>query len=396
MSWYIHLRAWCNAHPDWTLAIGIVLGLRIWFAVWGAGIVLTHGTPIVPNPPTMYHGVERVSDEGLSLLLAPWQRWDAIWYERITGSGYSVDDASASFFPLYPILARIVAAGLANNYLAAALVVSTLTTAGAFVLLHRLATEFFDATTANRAVIYWATFPTSFYLFSGYAEPVLVFCALASLYWMRQRRVWLTVLASAGATLARPVGFLIAVPMIIEAWNAGSNFRERARALLPTSGVLFGMMAWMLYLQVVFRDPLLWAHAQDNWQRTFVVPGQMVWWTVQSILSGQGAIANNLIDLGSTVILLVAIVIAFKKLPFALSAYALVMLVVPLLSYIQMGTYVLAPMASMGRRAMVVFPAFIALACIWRGKWRAPLWIIVSLMLQLLLFLMSVLWLWVD
>ena len=396
MWWYQAFRTWCSSHSDWALALGLVVGLRLWFALWGAGIILVHGTPIVPNPPTMYHEITRVPDEGWSLVLAPWQRWDEIWYERIASLGYAPDDASPSFFPLFPILSRGVVLILANNYLAAELVVSTLATCGAFVLLYRLTAELVDETTARHVVVYWAVFPTSFYLFGGYAESVLALCTLASLYWARHMRGWRAAFASAGATLARPVGFLIAVPLVIEAWNAGSTLRVRARALIPLVGVMIGLGAWMLYLQIAFGDALLWMHAEGTWQRVFVIPGQTVLWTAQNILSGQGAVANNIIDFGLTVILFVAILAGFRKIPFAFSAYALMMLIVPLLNYAQVGTYALAPMAAAGRRAMVVLPAFVALACSWRGKWRTSLWVIISLTLQVILFLAYVLWLWVD
>ena len=116
----------CNEqHPGLLFSTGAVIFLRIWFAIWGAAMILVRGTPITPDPPTLYHGLTRVPDEGLSLLLAPWQRWDAIWYLRIANYGYASNDPSASFFPLFPLLVRVVALPLGGNYVAAALVVST-------------------------------------------------------------------------------------------------------------------------------------------------------------------------------------------------------------------------------------------------------------------------------
>jgi hypothetical protein len=53
-------------------------------------------------------------------------------------------------------------------------------------------------------------------------------------------------------------------------------------------------------------------------------------------------------------------------------------------------------MAAAGRRALVAFPAIMALAIVWRGKWKEPLWIICSAAIQLLLFVAFVQWLWVD
>ncbi len=71
-------------------------------------------------------------------------------------------------------------------------------------------------------------------------------------------------------------------------------------------------------------------------------------------------------------------------------------LLVPILNYAQFGTYALGPLAAAGWRATIAYPAFIALAFVWRGKWRMLLWIIVSATLQILLFTVFVLWLWVG
>ncbi|MBO9371340.1 MAG: hypothetical protein J7575_09700, partial [Chloroflexi bacterium] len=39
------------------------------------------------------------------VLVAPWARWDVLWYERIVRFGYRPDDGTAQFHPLYPWLA---------------------------------------------------------------------------------------------------------------------------------------------------------------------------------------------------------------------------------------------------------------------------------------------------
>jgi hypothetical protein len=67
----------------------------------GALVIVMNGAPIMPNPPTMYHGLARIPDEGFGLLLAPWQRWDAIWFLQIAQFGYAPNDASPSFFACF-------------------------------------------------------------------------------------------------------------------------------------------------------------------------------------------------------------------------------------------------------------------------------------------------------
>ena len=158
---------------------------------------------------------------------------------------------------------------------------------------------------------------------------MLAVCALATLSFARERRWWLAGIAAAGATLSRPVGFLIVLPLVIEAWSAGKSMRQRVPKLASVTGVFAAMGAWMLYLEFSFQDAFLWVHAEETWKRIFVSPVSTVQWTIQYILSGQYAVANNALDIGLTAVVFVAILASLKKLPLSVSAYALIMLIVP-------------------------------------------------------------------
>lgn len=386
---------WRRRHPDLVFALAITLFLRIWFAALGAGSLIAHLPEMTPNIAAQYHGLAPAPNQGLWLLLTPWQRWDAIWYQRIAESGYRPGDPNFSFNPLLPILMNLFATILGNPLLAS-LVMTTVATFGAFGLLYRFSAELFDEAIAKRAVLYWAVFPTSFFLLGAYAESVLAVCALAALYFARHQRWWLSGIASAGATLARPIGFLIALPLLIEAWRSGKSMRDRWRTLPSLLGVAVAQGAWMLYLQIAFGDAMLWVRAEDAWQRVFVIPGQTVLWTIQNITTGRGLLANNILDFTLTAVTMIAVVLAIKKLPLAFSTFALVMLAVPLLSYMQSDSFALTPMASMGRRALIAFPAFISLAIEWHGKWKEPIWVLTSLSLQGILFIAFTQWYWVD
>lgn len=387
---------WRHHHPDLVFTSGMILFLRFWFAVLGAGSLLTHVPEMTPNIAAQYHGLAPLPTQGFWLLITPWQRWDAIWYLRIAELGYMPDDVSASFFPIFPILIRGVEIFVGSNALLANLIVSTIAMFGAFVLLYRISAELFDDATARRAVLYCAVFPTGYYMLGGYAESALVAFSLASLYFARSGHWWLAGIAAAGATLARPVGFLIALPLAIEVWGSGDAPRKKLPGLpaliIPTGA----MSAWMLYLQLAFHDALLWVHAEDAWNRVFVIPGETIMWTIQNVLEGKAEAANNVTDLGLTGIAFGAILIASRKLPISFSVYALTMLLVPLLSYAQADAYRAMPMAAAGRRAVVAFPAFIALGSLWRGKWKEPLWVLSSLTLQGVLFIAFTQWYWID
>jgi hypothetical protein len=378
------------------VSLSIVVIMRIWFAIWGTAMFQASGSGWKPNESDA-HSIYTSDPEGVGRLFSPWQRWDAQHYLRIADEGYSSNDATPSFFPLFPILMRFVSALSGQNVLFGSVVVCTIATFWAFVFLYLLAADLIDESTAKFSIIYWAVFPTGYYLFGGYAESTLVACALASLYFVRQQRWWLAGLFGIGTTLARPIGFLIIVPLVIEGWVARKSIRERLTVLFPLVGaVVIAMGAWMLYLQVVFNDALLWVHAEEaSWHRVFVIPGQTVFWTIQKIADGRGHALNNLNDLILTCIVAAGISVAWRKLPHSFTVYGALMILVPLLNYAQ-GGFVEVPMAAAGRRALVTFPAFIGLASAWRGRWRTPLWIWGSAALEVILFVLFLQWIWVD
>src|SRR4051794_7570853 len=75
--------------------------------VWLAGItgVLVSGagayrevTPGAPDPSDTLSGV----------LLSPADRWDSGWFLDIAQGGYNVTEPRTAFFPLYPLLIRVV------------------------------------------------------------------------------------------------------------------------------------------------------------------------------------------------------------------------------------------------------------------------------------------------
>ena len=60
------------------------------------------------------------------LLVAPFARWDAVWYLNIAHDGYRGDASRAAFFPLYPLIARGIVGGVLVSAVAAAWGVDTI------------------------------------------------------------------------------------------------------------------------------------------------------------------------------------------------------------------------------------------------------------------------------
>ncbi|MHB1503862.1 MAG: hypothetical protein ACYCTL_07055 [Acidimicrobiales bacterium] len=161
--------------------------------------------------------------------------WDAGWYESITRAGYwGAGHSSLRFFPLVPLLARVVAflpgigagTGLLIVSNAAALVAGALV----FELARR---ETGDSSLARMSTWLIALAPPAFVLVMGYSESTLLVLAVGTFLLLRTRRTsngggcqssgppprrwWLVALLGFLAGLARPLGVLLAIPIAIEA-----------------------------------------------------------------------------------------------------------------------------------------------------------------------------------
>ena len=91
-------------------------------------------------------------------------RADALWYQSIGDSGYRSGDASAAFFPLYPLAIFLVSSLPGVSPLMAATVIAQGCYFESLVVLHVLTMREFDGDVAERATRYLAVFPTAFFL----------------------------------------------------------------------------------------------------------------------------------------------------------------------------------------------------------------------------------------
>ncbi len=68
-------------------------------------------------------------------LFEPWAHWDGVWFVRIAADGYAAYDFSPAFFPLYPLMMRVLAPLTAANYVIAGVLISLACYAAAMLLL---------------------------------------------------------------------------------------------------------------------------------------------------------------------------------------------------------------------------------------------------------------------
>jgi hypothetical protein len=212
---------------------------------------LERQVPAWPPAPPLALWLERV-------LVAPWARWDALWYERIVRFGYRPDDGTAQFHPLYPWLA-VPLAHLGVPPLVALLAVSTLAALGLLTVFHQLAQREVGPAQAPTSTLFFATFPVAFILFAPYPEGLFLLWAALSLTWAREGRWWAAGAAGGLAALTRQQGLFLILPLAWEWWEAVGREGKKGRRLFRLTAlslllVPLGYGLWTAYRLFILQD----------------------------------------------------------------------------------------------------------------------------------------------
>jgi hypothetical protein len=299
-------------------------------------------------------------------LLAVWGRWDAEHYLGIAANGYS--GTEPAFFPLYPLLIRIVG-GVLGNTLIAGLAISNVASFFALLYLYKLVEHEYNRQVAHRTIFYVSIFPTAIFFSAVYTESLFLCLTVASFYYLRERR-WVTAgIFGYFAALTRVEGVLLAVPLLIEALLALRAQRNDwwkwpvDTVLKPLVGmclVPLGLVTYMAYLWVLRGDPLYFSHVQAHWGRHFAPPWVSIQHSIHLLTANVSpqTVANQALELTFTALMLGVLVVGFRRLRASYIAYMALSILIPMCT---------SSLMSMPRFALVLFPMF-ALFGLWGAK----------------------------
>ncbi|MGH3738160.1 MAG: mannosyltransferase family protein [Micromonosporaceae bacterium] len=224
----------------WRLAVGVPLGLYL----------LTRLTQLVL--------VAAMATDTERTLVGRLMIWDAGWFVRIAvegyESGYSYDDSGQltgnglAFFPLYPLLIRVLAWLPGVSPTAAALTISWVAGAAAAVMLSQLGTRLYSPRTGYALAVLFGAQPMSVVLSMGYTEALFAALAVGALLALHHQ-AWL--LAGACTMLAgftRPTGLALAAALLAAAiWFLGRD-RGEYPSWRVAVGAAVGLVAVPAYL----------------------------------------------------------------------------------------------------------------------------------------------------
>jgi hypothetical protein len=367
-------------------AAAMLVRTRLPVIAAGAIAVAVLGTLPPPNDQARW----RVSSRELVNLFA---RWDTFWYNSIATRGYHWNPSvfqhqNVVFFPLYPLLMRLVGTTFGGHPIAAGVVISLAAFTGAVAILYRLAALDLGEERAWAAVLLLSTFPFALFYSVAYTESLFLFLSAAAFYTMRRERYVWAGLAGVCAGLSRPNGLWLVVPLALLALSARRGNlppapRRRTAALLAALTPALGTMIYCAYLFWRFGDPIAWIHGQAAWglplagHASAVEPGD-VYSNLPSVVDVITWVGN----IAAFALAIRAVAPVWRRFGPAYAVMIPLTVVPPVVTHLFM---------SGGRFAAPLFPIFFWLATVLKGD-RLRRVVSVFMLVQLVLAVLFFLW----
>lgn len=226
-------------------------------------------------------------------------QWDCHWYVHTIREGYDPeprlhpvpDMANWAFFPLYPILARLLGAITGAGAYWSGTAVSVACFAAFAVLSCRYRAITRPGRSQRRWIALLLVYPLSFYFFIPYTESLYLLVTILLLLAIEARDATGAGIATALTTATRPTGVtMIPYLMAERAWflraalrpglDRATRLRIFADAVFPLAIAPLGLALYMAYLYWLTGDALAFSHVQIAWDRHFVSPLKTIYWNL--------------------------------------------------------------------------------------------------------------------
>ena len=334
-------------------------------------------------------------------LIDLWYRWDAGFFVSIARHGYGWmqgdPSGNATFMPLYPLLMglplRLAPAATNADAVIVGVIISNACLLIALFVLDALLRLNASAPRARRLALWLLLLNPAAIFFAGvYTESLFLLLSLAAVYAARRERWIIAGLAGFLAASTRVMGWTVAIPLIVEAWQQLDRWRKPiGRRALSLTLALTPLIALPLYAGVVgltLHSPTAYFDITRRvWDQGLDVP----WRAFVDFFNGPITLygwQRSWIDLGFAVVGLLLVVPAYR-LRRSYGLYQLAAILFPIVS----GTLV-----SMPRYTLVAFPIYMVLARLCasqRRPWAAIGLLILSALLAAFFAARFVTWHWI-
>ncbi|OGK15923.1 hypothetical protein A2774_02730 [Candidatus Roizmanbacteria bacterium RIFCSPHIGHO2_01_FULL_39_12c] len=202
----------------------------------------------------------------LPRILTALANFDGAHYLLIAEQGYY--QYQQAFFPLYPLLIRLLSPVFPNNRLITALVISNLSFLFGLWLFRKYLLEIGNSKLDIWPLIFLMAFPTSFFFGAVYTEGLFFLLVAGTFYYLKKERSYVTAIFSFLASLTRIVGVFLVIPILItqisnlKSQNHNSKVKSFIEYLITPLAPVLGLTFYSLYLWKSTGDPLFFLHSQ--------------------------------------------------------------------------------------------------------------------------------------
>lgn len=238
---------------------------------------------------------------GLIDTLSLWNKGDAPHYMGIADNWY-VTEGDARFhivfFPLYPIVVRLIGEIIQNTF-AAGMLVSLLSTVTAGILLYELALMDMDRASALRVVALQMLLPAAFLFNAPMSDGLYLLLSVGVMLLTRKKYYWTACVLGALASFTRVLGLMLLVPVAVELigdavrqkketgkWANFFFLRAAALLLIPTGffaylainkSVTGDAFAFLRYQSEHWSQSLGWFFNTASYQTNELIRGLSTW-----------------------------------------------------------------------------------------------------------------------
>lgn len=299
------------------------------------------------------------------LWLDIWGVWDSYWYIDIAKNGYSAQigtsfsqtQANYAFFPLYPMLMRLVGTILGDKYYIAGIIISNICAIVACFFLYKLIKLKLNSVISLRSLKFLLVAPTAFILSGVFTESLYLMLAIFCFYFAAKRQWLLVGIAGFFLALTRSLGCLIIIPMLYEYLQSKEfQFKKIKYDILFLLLIPLGLFLFALYNYHLTGNFLAFSQIQSGWRRSLSNP-------LSVLVNGfrQGLFRPNvrmivrmkaLLEATFSIVALGLLCLSFRKIWFSYWLFGLYSMLIPLSTGID----------SMPRFILPIFPLYIVLA----------------------------------
>lgn len=370
---------------DWKKGLILTVTLTIWlrmliFAIGYGFLNRFNRLPLTVSQMDYALNIPEDKNNLGYFLTQPLFRFDALWYKEIALHGYREDPMTTAFSPGFPFLVNFLGNITGAGYGLVAFILTTFLGGGVFFLLYMVTAMDEGEKTAVSTLYIYSFFPTAFFLFMPYAESLLIFLTLFSIYFAKKGKEGLSLIPAALGSMVKPYGIIV-LAVILALLMKGKDLKGRIWVILFSLISPLSILLVIRYQGNMSMNPFGQMTAQSLWGAKIPAPLNPLVKQLNFFTANPFDLANFLY-LFSVIGLLFFLYKTYKKINYGYWGMSLIYFLVFYLFSQRENV-----LGSMSRYILIIFPFYIWLAKVKAGEWIKTIYISTSLVLFALSFI---------